>query len=49
MRDGTWYLRQRRYIMSSLLRTLYTGVTDNLERRLLEHQVGKTRLIHRSL
>ena len=26
------------YIMSSLSRTLYTGVTNNLERRIAEHK-----------
>ncbi len=29
------------YIMSSLSRTLYTGVTNNLERRVFEHQEGR--------
>jgi putative endonuclease len=28
------------YIMSSLSRTLYTGVTNNLERRVNEHKSG---------
>lgn len=35
-------MRKRRtyyvYIMSSLSRTLYTGVTNNLERRIAEHK-----------
>ena len=37
-------MRQRNhhvYIMSSLSRTLYTGVTDDLQRRLFEHKEGK--------
>jgi len=28
------------YMMSSLSRTLYTGVTNNLERRVQEHKSG---------
>ena len=35
-------MRKRRtyyvYIMSSLSRTLYTGVTNNLERRIADHK-----------
>ena len=34
MRDRTYHV----YIMSSPSRTLYTGVTNNLERRVLEHK-----------
>jgi putative endonuclease len=30
------------YIMSNGSRTLYTGVTNNLERRVLEHKTGMT-------
>ena len=37
MRDRTYYV----YIMSSPSRTLYTGVTNNLERRVLEHREKK--------
>jgi len=29
------------YIMSSLSRTLYTGVTNHLERRVAQHKEGK--------
>jgi putative endonuclease len=38
-------MRNRRtyyvYIMSSLSRTLYTGVTNNFERRVAEHKEGR--------
>ena len=37
MRDRTYHV----YIMSSPSRTLYTGVTNNLERRVLEHREAK--------
>lgn len=37
MRDHNYYV----YILSSLSRTLYTGVTNNLRRRMSEHRAGK--------
>src|SRR5260370_16813691 len=37
MQEGTYFV----YVMSSLSRTLYTGVTNDLERRVAEHKEGK--------
>ena len=37
MRDRTYFV----YIMTSPSRTLYTGVTNNLERRVFEHKEKK--------
>jgi putative endonuclease len=39
MPERTFYV----YIMSSLSRTLYTGVTNNLDRRTSEHKEAKQR------
>ena len=42
-------MRQHNYyvdMMSSLSRTLYAGVTNDLERRVFEHQEGLAGLIH---
>lgn len=35
--DKNWYL----YIVQCKDETFYTGITDNLERRILEHNLGK--------
>jgi putative endonuclease len=37
MGDRTYHV----YVMSSLSRTLYTGVTNDLERRVFEHKQGQ--------
>ena len=34
------------HVMSSLSRTLYTGVTNDLERRVAEHQGKKAGFLH---
>jgi predicted GIY-YIG superfamily endonuclease len=42
MRQHNYYV----YMMSSLSRTLYAGVTNDLERRVFEHQEGLPGSIH---
>ena len=37
MRDRTYYV----YLLASRSRVLYTGVTNNLERRVREHRLGE--------
>ena len=37
MQDRAYFV----YVMSSLSRTLYTGVTNDLERRVAEHKEGR--------
>ena len=36
MKQKTWYV----YILASINRTLYIGITNNIQRRLCEHRTG---------